>query len=278
MVEVVLAQFDPRAIAQSGQCFRLTETQEGVFRLVAEDRRLRLEVAGKGVFRFDCSAEELDAVWRPYFDLDADYARLSALIPSGDAFLTAAYRYGAGVRILRQRPWETLVTFLISQNNNIPRIRGAVERLSERFGARREDAEGAYFLFPTPERLAVASEDALAACSLGYRTAYVLRLARDAAEGRFDADALRALSDDALLEALTALYGVGPKVARCVMLFGYHRLDAFPVDTWMQKALSSRYPQGFPLERYEGCAGVMQQYIFFYERHLANHTGGEKAK
>ena len=278
MIERMLCNFDPVQIARSGQCFRFEEMEGGAVRLTALGRRLTVRPAGAGRFAFSCGAQEFGALWRGYFDLETDYAAIGARIPENDAFLTAAYRCGEGLRILRQDAWEALASFIVSQNNNIPRIRASVQALSERFGERREDGEGAFFAFPTPQRLARATEDALRACGLGYRAAYIAALARETAEGRLDLGALCALEDESLRAALCALNGVGPKVAQCAMLFGFHRLAAFPVDTWIRRALATRYPQGFPLERYAGCGGVIQQYMFIYERHLAQIENQKKRR
>lgn len=269
MIERMLCNFDPVQIARSGQCFRFEEMEGGAVRLTALGRRLTVRPAGAGRFAFSCGAQEFDALWRGYFDLETDYAAIGARIPENDAFLTEAYRCGEGLRILRQDAWEALASFIVSQNNNIPRIRASVQALSERFGERREDGEGAYFCFPAAKALAGAEEDALRACGLGYRAAYLLEVSRRAADGRLDLGAMSALNDEALRAALCALPGVGPKVAQCAMLFGFHRLAAFPVDTWIRRSLAAHYPDGFPLERYAGCGGVIQQYMFVYERKSA---------
>ena len=278
MMVRAIGNFDPLLIARSGQLFRWEELDGGAVRFTAGDRRVTVRPAGEGTFAFSCEEAAFETLWRGYFDFDADYAAIGARIPREDAFLTAAYRYGRGLRILRQDAWEALASFIVSQNNNIPRIRASVQALSERFGERREDGEGAFFAFPTPQRLARATEDALRACGLGYRAAYIAALARETAEGRLDLGALCALEDESLRAALCALNGVGPKVAQCAMLFGFHRLAAFPVDTWIRRVLAARYPGGFPLERYAGCGGVIQQYMFIYERHLAQIENQKKRR
>lgn len=258
--------FDPLLIARSGQLFRWEELPGGAVRFTARDARVTVRPAGEGTFAFSCGEEAFESRWRGYFDLDADYAAIGARIPREDAFLTAAYRYGRGLRILRQDAWEALASFVVSQNNNIPRICASVQALSERFGERREDAQGAFFAFPTARELARANEDELRACGLGYRAAYIAALARETAEERLD------------LGALCALSGVGPKVAQCAMLFGFHRLAAFPVDTWIRRTLAARYPDGFPLQRYADCGGVIQQYMFVYERYLARTENQKKRR
>lgn len=278
MIVRAIENFDPLLIARSGQMFRWEELPGGAVRFTARDGRVTVRPAGEGTFAFSCGAEAFEVRWRGYFDLDADYAAFGARIPREDAFLTAAYRYGRGLRILRQDAWEAIASFIVSQNNNIPRIRASVQALSERFGERREDGEGAFFAFPTPQGLARATEDELRACGLGYRAAYIASLARETAEGRLDLGALCALEDESLRASLCALTGVGPKVAQCAMLFGFHRLAAFPVDTWIRRTLATRYPGGFPLERYTGCGGVIQQYMFVYERYLAQTENQKKRR
>ena len=178
MMVRAIGNFDPLLIARSGQLFRWEELDGGAVRFTAGDRRVTVRPAGEGTFAFSCEEAAFETLWRGYFDLDADYAAIGARIPREDAFLTAAYRYGRGLRILRQDAWEALASFIVSQNNNIPRIRASAQALSERFGERREDGEGAFFAFPTPQRLARATEDALRACGLGYRAAYIAALAR----------------------------------------------------------------------------------------------------
>ena len=205
MMVRAIGNFDPLLIARSGQLFRWEELESGAVRFTAGDRRVTVRPAGEGTFAFSCEEAAFETLWRGYFDLNADYAAIGARIPREDAFLTAAYRYGRGLRILRQDAWEALASFIVSQNNNIPRIRASVQALSERFGERREDGEGTFFAFPTPAGLARATEDALRACGLGYRAAYIAALARETAEGRLDLSALCALEDESLRAALCAL-------------------------------------------------------------------------
>ena len=266
MVERYIENFDLRAIAQSGQCFRMGEVAEHHFELMAGDALLSVRELGDSRYRFDCSAEAYERVWKPYFDLDADYAAYIQSIPPEDAFLSDAAAFGGGLRILRQDPWEMLITFIISQRKNIPAIRGAVEALCQRYGRPVEREGVRRFAFPTPEALALHSAQAFRQCALGYRCAYVQAAARMVAEGALDVYHLHALPDQELLEALMTVPGVGPKVANCVMLFGYHRIAAFPRDVWINRMIDQEYGGHFPLERYEGYAGVIQQYIFYYAR------------
>ncbi len=263
MVEKQILYFDLGQIARSGQCFRMYETEPGRFGLTALGRYLEISQEGNR-FWFDCTQEEFDRIWFHYFDLETDYGSFIARIGKRDRYLQAAAEAGKGIRILNQDLWEVMVTFLISQNNHIKRIRQCVERLCFHFGERKESAGGhVYYTMPGPEALMDAER--LKEMGLGYRDKYISRLAADVAEGRVSLERLKKQkSRKQTHQELTALYGVGDKVADCIQLFGLHQIDAFPVDTWIRKILDSHYPKGFPLYRYRGCAGVMQQYMFYY--------------
>lgn len=158
-----------------------------------------------------------------------------------------------------------LVSFIISQRRSIPAIRTAVEALSRKFGTAIDTPEGQAYAFPTPAQLAAALPEELAACGLGYRVPYVQDAARRVADGTTDLAALGGLGDEELQQTLRAVRGVGVKVAACTALFGYHRLAVLPVDVWMERVLRVEYGGELP-QRYRSCAGVLQQYMFYYAR------------
>lgn len=261
----VSEDFDIAAIAASGQCFRLVRGIAGDWVLTAQGRVLHIAQAGSRA-EFFCTDEAFRTVWAPYFDLGTDYGVFRRAVPPSDAFLSAAAQYGRGVRILRQDPWEMLITFILSQRKSIPAIRSCVEALCRRYGAPIPDAEGVRYAFPTPQSLAACGSEGLSACALGYRCGYVQAAARMAAAGEPDLAALAGLDDAALREQLLRVPGVGPKVANCVMLFGYHRLTGFPRDVWINRILDEVYGGDFPLDAYRGFEGVIQQYLFYYAR------------
>lgn len=265
MITLALQDFDPAAIAESGQCFRMRALPGGGAALVAFGRALEVRPAGQGAFRFNCTPQEFEQVWRAYFDLDADYAQYRACCKKRDEFLRAAMQCGRGLRILRQDPWEMLVCFLISQRKSIPAIRTAVEKLCAAFGRPLHTAQGSAYAFPTAQALAGATPGTLEACGLGYRAKYVADAARRVAGGQLDLQALAALPTPQLRAKLLEVYGVGIKVAQCVLLFGYHRLEALPVDVWMDRVVQQVYGGQFP-RSYQKCAGVLQQYLFCYAR------------
>lgn len=272
MVMIPDADFDIRKIAESGQCFRLDRALDQDYLLVAGNRVLRITQTPDGV-RLDCPRETFETTWREYFDLDTDYAAIRDSIDPGDAFLARAGAFGAGIRILRQDPWETLVSFIISQRKNIPAIKRSVATLCKRYG---EPIGEGVFAFPTAERLAELDLGCLLDCSLGYRGKYIQSAAGMVASGVIDLRAMQNMNDGDLLETLKRVPGVGEKVANCVMLFGYHRLARFPVDVWIERVFAREYPEGFPFERYAAAGGVLQQYLFYYARNGA--CTGEKAE
>ena len=260
-------------IAASGQCFRMLPVPEkpGIWSLISGTHYLEISGTPDGFF-FDCPDEALP-FWKQYFDLGTDYGSFIASIRADDAYLAAAADAGSGIRILRQDLWEMMITFLISQQKTIPKIREAVETLAKKYGAKRTAAlsDGSirtYYSFPSPEELASASLDDLLALKLGYRAKYICAAARQVAVGEVDLEAIRHMDYARAKAELLRLTGVGIKVAECICLFALHHIDAFPVDTHIRQMLDAHYPKGFPLKRYKGFAGVMQQYAFYYELSL----------
>ena len=159
-----------------------------------------------------------------------------------------------------------IVTFLISQQNNIVRIRRCVQNICEAYGKECVTDDGiSYYAFPEPEVLAQLGEDDLKACNLGYRRKYVVRTARDVVFGNVNLDKIRSMSYKKAKAELLKLFGVGDKVADCICLFALHHLEAFPRDTHMNQVMEKHYKRGFPNRRYKGMQGIMQQYIFHYE-------------
>lgn len=266
MITVNIPFFNIRKIADSGQCFRLNRTEEKEWTLIAFGKVLFIRELPDGAYRFSCTETEFRAVWRRYFDLDACYDCYAEKIPKSDRFLTEAAAYSEGIRILNQDPWETLVTFIISQRRSIPAIKTAVERLSEKFGKPVRKAGKTFYAFPTPAALTAAGTEGILSCSVGYRAPYIYGAARMVLSGELDLNGMARLSDPELLSVLLSVRGVGIKVANCVMLFGFHRIDSFPVDVWIQRMIDLHYNGRFPLRRYSGFAGIIQQYMFFYGR------------
>lgn len=265
MITVELEHFDLEQICASGQCFRMRKLENGHFAVPAADRYVEL-FQEKQVVTFDCSQEEFLFFWVSYFDLDNDYEKYISAINPRDKYLTAAAQAGSGIRILRQDLWEMVISFLISQQNNIVRIRRCIENICNRYGKEMTALNGTvYHAFPTPEELNRATEEELRECNLGYRAKYVKEASRRVASGELQLEKLYTMRSSRARKELLGIYGVGEKVADCICLFALHEMDAFPVDTHIKQVLEAHYKKGFPNRRYKGMRGIMQQYIFYYE-------------
>ena len=249
---------------ECGQCFRWRPGEDGIYRGIASGRAARVYPRDGAVY-IEAAEEDLP-FWRDYFDLGTDYNAARESVEVCDYIRECAV-YGAGIRILRQDKWEALCSFIISQCNNIPRIRGIVERLCELFGEEVDAPWGRAYAFPGPEVLAPLSEADLAPLRSGYRAKYRIEAARSAASGALDLEAVAEMprAEDCRA-ALKRLPGVGDKVANCAVLFGLHRMDAFPIDVWVKKALREHMPPDFDPASLGEYAGLAQQYMFFRER------------
>jgi len=264
---------DLREIANSGQCFRWRDAGDGKYLVIAGNKFTYMQVYekdGEYFLDIDCNKNEFESFWKEYLDLNTSYTEIQDRIMKKDKFLKLAADNRAGIRILNQGAWEMLITFIISQRKNIPAITSCVEALCKLCGDKiGEDNNGdVIYAFPTPVQIAGLSMDELNSCSLGYRSKYIKRAAEDVLSGTINLDEIKKLDDDKLHERLCEIYGVGIKVANCVVLFGYHRLNAFPIDVWIERVLAEHYPDGFPFKRYAPYCGVMQQYLFSYYRDI----------
>lgn len=262
-----VSDFDPEKTFECGQCFRWEKSPDGAYTGVAFGRAARVWTENGDVC-VTGTLTDFDSVWRSYFDLDSDYGRARRAL-SADKRLKNACDFGAGIRILRQEPWEALGSFILSQCNNIPRIRGILSRLCALFGDPIRFKGEMLYSFPMADRLAALSEKDLAPLRSGYRAPYLLSAARAVASGKLDFGALSGMDTGSAECKLISLDGVGKKVAHCVLLYGLHRTDAFPVDVWMRRALSS-LGGDFDPDSLGANAGIAQQYLFHYIR-----NGGE---
>ncbi len=262
MIELTVSNFSLAQIADSGQCFRFNIYEDG-YRVIADGKITKLFQPTPDKLVLDCTKYEFDNYWFNYLDLKTDYSKFINSIADNDAFLKSAASYGHGIRILRQPLFETLISFIISQRKSIPAIKTSIEALCRLCG---DELQKDVYAFPTPQQLARCSMEDILSCSVGYRARYILSAARSVSEGRTPLEDFHDLDDDTILKALLEFDGVGVKVANCVRLFGYHRLAAFPEDVWIINTVNAHYGGNFPLDLYEGFAGVMQQYMFYYSR------------
>lgn len=243
-----------------GQCFRFSQIEENRFCGVALGRYIELDAFENQLDVYcesDFSADEISR----FLDFNTDYLSVNNIL-SQDKTLKDAIGYAGGIRILRQPKWETLCSFILSQNNNIKRISGIIERLCECFG---EPVGSERYSFPEAEVLARLTVEDLAPIRSGFRAKYVIDAAKKVVSGEVDLEKIDILDTDSAREELMKITGVGPKVADCTLLFGFHKLDAFPKDVWIKKVLQQYYPEGFP-DFAKQYGGIAQQYLFHYIR------------
>lgn len=263
--------FNLSKIADCGQCFRARKLDDGSVRYISGEDVLLIREDAPHRFQVSCTGEEWETVWSRYFDLSRNYSRIRDICenefaeeePETADFLHAAAEAGRGLRILRQDPWEMLVTFIISQRKNMPAIASAVEKLSDLYG--HTLSEG-LCTFPAPDELIQAEERDLRAVGLGYRAPYIRDATEKVLSGELDLEAMKNLDDDELFEKLMTVKGVGKKVANCICLFGYGRTGRSPVDVWIERAIE-KCGGVDPFPRFGEYAGIMQQYVFYYMTH-----------
>ncbi len=261
-IEIKLSdRFDLKNTFDCGQCFRWTENPDGSYSGIVRGKYARVVSDGGVIIIEGSSEDDFLNIWKGYFDLENDYNEIRREISELCPKLVCALDSMDGIRILSQEPWEALCSFIISQNNNIPRIKGIVTRLCENFGERGEYG----YSFPTADRIAQCTEEELSPLRSGFRAAYIADAARRVSCGEVVLENMYTLPIDECRAQLMKIKGVGPKVAECTLLYGLHRLDAFPIDVWMKRALSTLF-SGISVSDLGRYAGVAQQYIFHYSR------------
>lgn len=290
-ISVELSNFSIKQICDSGQCFRMRELignekahamnyvlnnsdfnkelesyeDADVIEVIAKRRRL-LVIQKEMECIFDCDEDELKKIWYEYFDLNTDYKRIIDSIDRTDKYLIDAAEFGNGIRILKQDLWEMIISFIISQRNNIKRIRKTIKGLSERYGEKKTSKDGSvYYDFPTPEALYMADIEELKEFGVGYRDKYIKKAAEEVFLKEIDLDYISSLDYNGAKAELLKMFGIGEKVADCISLFALNHKESFPKDTHIFAILDREYKEGFPFEKYDKTAGVLQQYMFYRE-------------
>jgi N-glycosylase/DNA lyase len=250
-----------------GQCFRFNKTDTGIYQGVAFGKYIEISQTNDGIVIANTDEAEYNTLWKDFFDMDFDY---SACIESFsfDTTLTKACTYANGIRILHQDHWEALCSFIISQNNNIPRIKKIIESLCQKYGnCVYTDHNGKkHYSFPTPQRILDAGEKEIFELKTGFRAKYILDAARKVCDGTVDFKEIENMDTESALKCLCNIKGVGPKVASCVLLFSFRKYDCFPIDVWVKKILAKYYPDFSGKDYFGKYAGIAQQYLFYYER------------
>ncbi len=268
------SEFDAAKIFDCGQCFRFNKTQDGFYQGVAFGKVLRVAQNENSVILKSSSIKDYENIWQSFFDMKTDYASIKEQLKTDEVIIRAT-EIGSGIRILRQELWECLISFIVSQNNNIPRIKKIIESLCTNYGDKLDFDGQEFYAFPTPEKLASAELEEFKALGAGYRDEYISLAARSVASGKVDLKSISHLPTAEARKELLSLKGIGGKVADCILLFGMHRTEVCPHDVWVKRIFSEKYhienineKKGYALawSKWGNYAGIAQQYLFFAER------------
>ena len=272
--------FEPKHIFECGQCFRWDENIDKSYTGVIGKSVLNVKKQEKDIIINGISNEDLEKIVNRYFDLNRDYKEIKFKLSKIDRDLAQSIKYGEGIRILNQDLWETIISFIISANNNIPRIIGIIKRICEKYGEKIVWNGKEYFSFPTPEELSKASVEDLRKLGLGFRDIRVYETTQIINSNKIDLNKLKNEKTDMVRETLLTLPGVGPKVADCILLFSeLKRLEVFPIDVWVRRVMNELYIKmedeakvnknevlKLAKEKYGDLAGIAQQYLFYWKR------------
>ncbi|MCQ2462475.1 MAG: DNA-3-methyladenine glycosylase [Clostridia bacterium] len=261
--DIIITQaecFSAEISCMCGQAFRW-KNENGVLHGIAGNKSIDIEKTENGYIFRNTDENTFNTFWRKYFDLDRDYAKICALLSTDENLKQACEQY-YGIRILKQDPWEALCSFIISQNNNIPRISGIISRLCELYG---EQINETHYSFPSYERLKGVTVEDLAPLRSGFRAKYIVDAVDRLVNGEIVLDEIYDMPIEQARLTLMKIKGVGAKVAECTLLYGFGRTEAFPVDVWVKRIMAELYPDGLPVCT-DGVQGIAQQYLFHWRR------------
>ncbi|MBR2241250.1 MAG: 8-oxoguanine DNA glycosylase [Clostridia bacterium] len=273
--------FNLEHIFECGQCFRWNKNDDGGYTGVVKENVIDIKMIGNDVYVKSYGNDDLKSLFNDYFDMNRDYENIKIKLRKIDEHMDKSISYGDGIRLLNQDLWETIISFIISANNNIPRIKGIIERISKRFGNKIQWNGREYYTFPTPEQLSKAEVEDLRNLGLGFRDVRVYETTQMVVNGEIDFGKLHAEKDTQIVrDDLLKLPGVGPKVADCILLFStLKRLDVFPIDVWVRRVMNDLYIHNkdenkvdkkmvlnIANEKFGNLCGIAQQYLFYWKR------------
>ena len=277
-----LETFNLKDIFECGQCFRWNEQEDGSYTGIWKENVVNIKKEGQDyIFTGICKTENLEEEIHTYFDMDRNYEEIKENLSHIDNYMKDSIQYGKGIRILNQDLWETIISFIISANNNIPRIKGIIERLSKTYGKQIKWNGKIYYTFPTPEELKNVTVEQYRALGLGFRDIRLYETTKMILEGKVNLQELEENPNTIeVREKLLTLSGVGPKVADCILLFSdLKRLEVFPIDVWVRRVMNDLYIRNedetkvnkkqiekIAKEKFGDLAGLAQQYLFYWRR------------
>ncbi len=261
--------FNPLHTFTCGQCFRWEQEEDSSFTGVAHGKVLNVKLENKTLYLNNTDISEFNSLWKNYFDFDRDYTKIKKTL-SNDPFLKTATEFGSGIRILKQDFFETLVSFIISANNNIPRIQKIINIFSKMYGEKLSYNGKEYYAFPSPENLSGITKDDLAPLHAGYRADYLADTINKFYSLSFDK--INSMPLDEAKKVLCSLKGVGPKVCDCILLFAFAKFEVFPTDVWVKRVMNELYGceenlvTRFGMDKFGHFSGLAQQYLFYWRR------------
>ncbi len=278
-----IKSFELRDIFDCGQCFRWNEQDDGSYTGIIKNGVLNVKKEESNVIFSGLLNEDIEKVCNEYFDLNTDYELIKEKLSTVDDNLKKSIEYGEGIRILNQDLWECIISFIISANNNIPRIKKIIDRISENYGEEIIWNDKKYYTFPTEKELSKASIEDLRKLGLGFRDKRVYTTTKMILNKEVDLDEIIKLDNsNEIREKLLSLDGVGEKVADCIMLFSLKRFDVFPVDVWVRRVMNELYIKNeneekvnktevrkIAEEKFGSLAGIAQQYLFYYRKNVS---------
>lgn len=269
-----LKDFNLKHIFDCGQCFRFNEISKNTYFGIAKNKAIKISQFGDTVTLYDTEKNDWDNIWFDFFDLSRDYGEIKQTL-SQDSIMKEAITYGDGIRILNQDLWEAVISFIISASNNIPRIKGIIERFCKEFGEKISYMENTYYSFPTIETVSGLSKEDLSVIRAGYRDKYIIDAAQKFKSGEMSETLLRSMTAEQAKKTLMTINGIGNKVSDCILLFGLQKVNSFPVDVWIKRIMEYCYfdceqsidtISRFAVDKFGDLGGFAQQYLFFYAR------------
>ena len=273
--------FELKDIFDCGQCFRWNLEEDGSYTGIFKNNVINVKKEKQNVYFKGICEENIKDVVEYYFDLDRNYEEIKEKLSKIDEHMKSSIEYGNGIRILNQDLWETIISFIISANNNIPRIKGIIERLSKKYGNKITWNNKEYYTFPTPEQLKDVTVQEYRSLGLGFRDIRLYETTKMIIQKEIDLEKLKQEKETIKVkEQLLKLSGVGPKVADCILLFSeLKRFDVFPIDVWVRRVMNDLYIkeddeakvnkkkiENLAKEKFGNLSGIAQQYLFYWRR------------
>ncbi len=277
MLKIKINNFDLDSTMTCGQAFRYFKLEEGSYDIILKDRVINVKKEDNYLLIDSNNYDNLENIVIDYFDLNTNYETIGKYLIEKDCLLKDSVEFSKGLNMLRQEPFEMVVSYIISANNSVRNITNSLNDISKRFGKKVIFNEKEYYLFPTFKDLKDVTKEEFRNCKVGFRDSYLVELMYKLNNGLFDLDSIFSMDTNTALEYLKSLKGIGTKVASCILLFAYYKFDVFPIDTWVKKIVKDLYNvegeeniKNFAKEKYGMYCGIALQYMFNYSRNKTN--------